>query len=117
MALERTFSIIKPDATKRNLTGAIVAKFEAAGLRGIGGRGYSGGREELHQDRFVRVAGGCARVRSERAFALSGQGDENDGDASDGRHEGIVVDQGLGFLVAGTIQLQGLRRSARGDSN
>ena len=33
MALERTFSIIKPDATKRNLTGKIVAKFEEAGLR------------------------------------------------------------------------------------
>ncbi len=33
MSLERTFSIVKPDATKRNLTGAIVAKFEAAGLR------------------------------------------------------------------------------------
>ena len=33
MALERTFSIIKPDATTRNLTGAIVAKFEEAGLR------------------------------------------------------------------------------------
>lgn len=33
MAIQRTFSIIKPDATKRNLTGAIVAKFEAAGLR------------------------------------------------------------------------------------
>lgn len=33
MALERTFSIIKPDATKRNLTGAITAKFEEAGLR------------------------------------------------------------------------------------
>ena len=33
MALERTFSIIKPDATKRNLTGAIVKKFEDAGLR------------------------------------------------------------------------------------
>ncbi|MEM8822122.1 MAG: nucleoside-diphosphate kinase [Pseudomonadota bacterium] len=33
MALERTFSIIKPDATKRNLTGAITAKLEAAGLR------------------------------------------------------------------------------------
>ena len=30
---ERTFSIIKPDATKRNLTGKIVAKFEEAGLR------------------------------------------------------------------------------------
>ncbi len=33
MAIQRTFSIIKPDATKRNLTGAIIAKFEAAGLR------------------------------------------------------------------------------------
>ncbi|NPD20816.1 nucleoside-diphosphate kinase [Alterinioella nitratireducens] len=33
MALERTFSIIKPDATKRNLTGKITAKFEEAGLR------------------------------------------------------------------------------------
>jgi nucleoside-diphosphate kinase len=33
MAIERTFSIIKPDATKRNLTGKIVAKFEDAGLR------------------------------------------------------------------------------------
>lgn len=33
MTVQRTFSIIKPDATKRNLTGAINAKFEAAGLR------------------------------------------------------------------------------------
>ncbi|MCW8307186.1 nucleoside-diphosphate kinase [Acidiphilium sp. PA] len=33
MALEHTLSIIKPDATRRNLTGAINAKFEAAGLR------------------------------------------------------------------------------------
>ena len=33
MALERTFSILKPDATRRNLTGKINAKFETAGLR------------------------------------------------------------------------------------
>ncbi|MGB3148200.1 MAG: nucleoside-diphosphate kinase [Paracoccaceae bacterium] len=33
MATQRTLSIIKPDATKRNLTGKIVAKFEDAGLR------------------------------------------------------------------------------------
>lgn len=33
MVLQRTLSIIKPDATERNLTGAINAKFEAAGLR------------------------------------------------------------------------------------
>jgi len=32
MATERTLSIIKPDATRRNLTGKINAKFEAAGL-------------------------------------------------------------------------------------
>jgi nucleoside-diphosphate kinase len=33
MAVERTLSIIKPDATRRNLTGKINAKFEDAGLR------------------------------------------------------------------------------------
>jgi nucleoside-diphosphate kinase len=33
MALERTFSIIKPDATRRNLTGKVIAKLEDAGLR------------------------------------------------------------------------------------
>ena len=33
MATERTFSIIKPDATRRNLTGRINAALEAAGLR------------------------------------------------------------------------------------
>jgi len=33
MAIQRTFSIIKPDATRRNLTGKINAKFEEAGLR------------------------------------------------------------------------------------
>ena len=33
MAVERTLSIIKPDATRRNLTGKINARFEEAGLR------------------------------------------------------------------------------------
>ena len=35
MAIERTLSIIKPDATERNLTGLIVARLEGAGLRVI----------------------------------------------------------------------------------
>ena len=35
MALERTFSILKPDATARNLTGAINAMIEQAGLRTV----------------------------------------------------------------------------------
>ena len=33
MAIERTFSIIKPDATRRNLTGEVVARLEKGGLR------------------------------------------------------------------------------------
>ncbi|MCT4495546.1 nucleoside-diphosphate kinase [Bosea minatitlanensis] len=33
MAVQRTFSILKPDATKRNLTGAVNAVIEKAGLR------------------------------------------------------------------------------------
>ena len=38
MAVERTLSIIKPDATRRNLTGEIVARFEKAGLRVVASR-------------------------------------------------------------------------------
>ena len=33
MAVQRTLSIIKPDATRRNLTGEIIARFEKSGLR------------------------------------------------------------------------------------
>ena len=38
MAIERTLSIIKPDATRRNITGEIVARFEKAGLRVVAQR-------------------------------------------------------------------------------
>ena len=38
MAVERTFSILKPDATARNITGAINAMIEQAGLRIVGQR-------------------------------------------------------------------------------
>ena len=38
MTVERTLSIIKPDATRRNLTGQIVARFEKAGLRVVAQR-------------------------------------------------------------------------------
>lgn len=38
MAVERTLNIIKPDATRRNLTGQINARFEDAGLRIVGQR-------------------------------------------------------------------------------
>lgn len=46
MAVTRTFSIIKPDATRRNLTGEINAKIEEAGLRIIGQRRIQMTREQ-----------------------------------------------------------------------
>ena len=57
MALERTFSIIKPDATTRNLTGKIIAKFEEAGLRVVASkrirmtRAQAEGFYAVHKDR------------------------------------------------------------------
>ena len=49
MASERTFSIIKPDATERNLTGAINAMIEAAGLRIIAQKRVRITREQAQQ--------------------------------------------------------------------
>jgi nucleoside-diphosphate kinase len=46
MATERTFSIIKPDATERNLTGKINAVFEEAGLRIVAQRRIRMTREQ-----------------------------------------------------------------------
>ena len=46
MAVERTFSIIKPDATARNLTGAINAMIEQAGLRVVAQKRLRISREE-----------------------------------------------------------------------
>jgi nucleoside-diphosphate kinase len=46
MAVERTLSIIKPDATRRNLTGAIVDRFEKAGLRVVAQRRIRLSREQ-----------------------------------------------------------------------
>jgi len=57
MATERTFSILKPDATKRNLTGAVNAVIEKAGLRIVGQRRIQMSREqaekfyEIHKER------------------------------------------------------------------
>ena len=49
MAVERTFSIIKPDATARNLTGAINAIIEQAGLRIVAQRRIRMSREQAEQ--------------------------------------------------------------------
>jgi nucleoside-diphosphate kinase len=62
MAVERTFSIIKPDATKRNLTGKINAVIEGAGLRIIAQK-----RVKLSQPQ----AEGFYAVHKERPFYKS----------------------------------------------
>ncbi|MDR1267788.1 MAG: nucleoside-diphosphate kinase [Holosporales bacterium] len=49
MACERTLSILKPDATARNITGKINAKFEEAGLRIVAQRRTRVTREEAEQ--------------------------------------------------------------------
>ncbi len=59
MAVERTLSIIKPDATRRNLTGQINARFEDAGLRIVAQRRVRLTREQA--ERFYDV-------HAERAF-------------------------------------------------
>lgn len=59
MAVERTLSIIKPDATRRNLTGRINARFEEAGLRIVAQRRVRLTREQA--ERFYDV-------HAERAF-------------------------------------------------
>ena len=57
MAIENTLSIIKPDATERNLTGAINSKLEKAGLKIIAQKRLQLSREmaqkfyEVHKDR------------------------------------------------------------------
>lgn len=49
MSVERTLSILKPDATRRNLTGKINAKFEEAGLRIIAQRRMILSRRQARQ--------------------------------------------------------------------
>ena len=59
MAIERTLSIIKPDATRRNLTGKINAKFEGVGLRIIA-------QKRIHLSKVQ--AGAFYAVHSDRPF-------------------------------------------------
>ena len=59
MAVQRTFSIIKPDATRRNITGKIIDRLESAGLRVIASK-------RIHMS--TEQAQGFYAVHAERPF-------------------------------------------------
>lgn len=59
MALERTFSIIKPDATRRNITGKIIDRLESGGLRVVA-------QKRIHMSK--EQAEGFYAVHKERPF-------------------------------------------------
>ena len=59
MATNRTFSIIKPDATRRNITGAVIQKLEEAGLRVVASKRIQMTKEQ---------AEGFYAVHKERPF-------------------------------------------------
>ena len=59
MGLQRTFSIIKPDATRRNITGKVIAKLEEGGLRVVA-------QKRIHMTR--EQAEGFYAVHKERPF-------------------------------------------------
>ncbi|MCP5082430.1 MAG: nucleoside-diphosphate kinase [Alphaproteobacteria bacterium] len=59
MAVQRTFSIIKPDATRRNITGKIIDRLESAGLRVVASKRIHMSKEQ---------AEGFYAVHAERPF-------------------------------------------------
>jgi nucleoside-diphosphate kinase len=70
MAIERTFSIIKPDATRRNLTGAINAIFEQNGLRIIAQKRIRMSRAQA--EKFYEVHAARPFYRDLVEFMISG---------------------------------------------
>jgi nucleoside-diphosphate kinase len=70
MAIERTLSIIKPDATERNLTGLIIARLEDAGLRVVAQKRVWWNKKDAKQ--FYEVHKGEPFYKDLLAFMTSG---------------------------------------------
>jgi nucleoside-diphosphate kinase len=70
MAIERTLSIVKPDATRRNLTGKINARFEDRGLRIVAQRRLQ--LSQLQAEQFYAVHKSRPFFKDLIAFMISG---------------------------------------------
>ena len=70
MAIERTLSIIKPDVTERNLTGQVIARLEAAGLRVIAQKRIWWGKKNAKK--FYEVHKGQPYYKDLIVFMTSG---------------------------------------------
>ena len=104
MAAERTFSRIKPDATKRNLTGKITAKLEEAGLRVVASkrvwmsRRQAEGFYAVHRERpFFRDL--CAYMTSGPVIVQV-----LEGESAVARHREIMGATDLKKAAPGTIR-------------
>src|SRR5207237_7058717 len=104
MAIERTLSIIKPDATRRNLAGAINNRFEKAGLRIVAQK-----RLRLSQDtaeRFYAVHAERPFYRSLVDFMISGPVVVQvlEGDNAVQKHRDVMGATDPAKAAAGTIR-------------
>src|SRR5256885_9564864 len=62
MAANRTFSIIKPDATRRNITGAVTKMLEEAGLRVVASKRIHMSREQRSEEHTSELQSPCNLV-------------------------------------------------------
>jgi len=104
MAIERTFSILKPDATERNLTGAINAMIEKAGLRIVAQKRVRISREEA--ERFYAVHKARPFFRELVDFMISGPVVVQvlEGDSAIAKYRDIMGATDPAKAAAGTIR-------------
>jgi nucleoside-diphosphate kinase len=104
MAIERTFSILKPDATERNLTGAINAMIEKAGLRIVAQKRVRISREEA--ERFYAVHKARPFFRELVDFMVSGPVVVQvlEGDAAIAKYRDVMGATDPAKAAAGTIR-------------
>ena len=104
MAIERTFSILKPDATERNLTGAVNAMIEKAGLRIVAQKRVRISREEA--ERFYAVHKARPFFRELVDFMISGPVVVQvlEGDSAIAKYRDIMGATDPAKAAAGTIR-------------